>query len=177
MALRQNAESDADMHVSWPRALAAGAFLPGGGFVYSARPLAGVVAVLAFSFVRRLSLPASLALFFSFAVIAAGVAYREGSRDRPIEPRLAPGVVALLAVGLPVLATLVAGGGFRFLLCGYGQLGNRFVLRALAFFALSFWVAASGVTIVASIVLLLLSGAEACCFSWREASSEVVNYA
>ncbi|MHB1784232.1 MAG: hypothetical protein ACYCTE_16395 [Acidimicrobiales bacterium] len=112
------------------RHFGAGLVTPGGAFLAAGLLVPGAAVFLATDLVARFDLPVALGLWVVASIVGAVVTATR--RHGPVPSVLE---VAVITAVLPVLGGLLAGSVYL-ALAGAGQLANRCVGRAAAFFAL-----------------------------------------
>ncbi len=166
MALGRSMVDNRSTSISWLRVFVAGAILPGGGFVYLGRPLIGALAAGCVAILLRFDITFAVVVDGIAVLVSGGMAFQQ--RNKVPNPMPSLGATVLIAVVLPIVLTVIAGGGYLLLLCGYGQLGNRLLLRAIAFSLLWAWGVAISVPPAILVALLILSSGEAGFLAWSQ---------
>ena len=114
------------------RAVVAGLVVPGGGFIFGGFTSAGLIVMVAVAAATRVDAVIGLTLWAATAVAAGGYVARRGVTDA-----VPSGVVGLLALFGGVAVAALSGMPIRSPMSGFGQVGMRFVSRAVAFEVMS----------------------------------------
>lgn len=114
------------------RAVVSGLVVPGGGFIFAGFSAAGLAVMVVVAVAMRVDAPVGLAMWVVASAAAGGYVARRGM-SAPVPS----GVVGLLAVFGGVAVAALSGAPIGAPMSGFGQVGTRFVTRAVAFEAMS----------------------------------------
>lgn len=147
------------------RHVVAGLVAPGGALAAAGLVVPAALVFLATDLVARFDLPAALGLWVVAAIAGAAIAT---SRHRQVPSVLE---VAVIAIVLPVLGGLLAGSVYL-ALAGIGQLANRCLGRAAAFFGLQAMLVVVGGAGPLLLCIAGLAAAEAVTTAWLESAAD-----